>query len=694
MAEFVDRLWQGGVRAKRALILFCLIVYALLVKVSGGSLFGMFVFWLYLLGYLYLPGRLLWRLTGLKEPLGADMRLPGAVLLGTGFLCVLYCFCMRLGALPVLRVLPPLAASAELALFWRPRRTAARLRDRWHDGAALSWGALYAVLVLLYAFCVVVKNARPSAAGGILPNQDLLWNIGNANSFAIAFPPQDIRFSQVRLTYHYLTEMTEGILAIVSGLPAYDLIAFYAGPAVLAALLAGLFALGGSFYRGNRKKTAFFVFGLFLLGDASLFAALTNGRGLFWNYLLYYLVTNINAQATALLFTAIFLVLFFEMSRRRFDVSLRYLGVFFGSFVLLCFAKGPVAAILLCSFAVTMLFELCRRPRCGRALAALAGPLAIFALIYKTFYAAGVNTSMHLGTKTFEMSFFAPALSALWNRNIYVWYAALPVFAALILLCMAPLQFTLYLRGLGPDLRGILRLPAERLIVNGIAVGGAVAYFIFWHPSYSQIYFVLFALFAINLLAADRVGKPVRKTLRAVLAVFACVGLLTTAVLDVNFVGSGSRQLLRNLDVIARYPYPAVASPEDEDAMEWLRANTDTGITFATNRINTFPQGNEGVSCIYTALSGRQAYMEGTTYAITNMGVSEPVVRKKRNVNLMLFDAATSAEQVRELADENDIDYLVVSLQFPADTAHLAAFPLVYENAGVQIYRIRGGQSQ
>lgn len=44
------------------------------------------------------------------------------------------------------------------------------------------------------------------------------------------------------------------------------------------------------------------------------------------------------------------------------------------------------------------------------------------------------------------------------------------------------------------DIHGLLRLPAERLLANGIVAGGFLAYFLFWHPSYSQLYFVLIAI--------------------------------------------------------------------------------------------------------------------------------------------------------------------------------------------------------
>lgn len=62
--------------------------------------------------------------------------------------------------------------------------------------------------------------------------------------FALGFPPQDIRFSMVRFSYHYLTELVFGALSIVSGIACYDIYVFYAGPLVLAALLCCLYALG------------------------------------------------------------------------------------------------------------------------------------------------------------------------------------------------------------------------------------------------------------------------------------------------------------------------------------------------------------------------------------------------------------------------------------------------------------------
>ena len=45
--------------------------------------------------------------------------------------------------------------------------------------------------------------------------------------------------------------------------------------------------------------------------------------------------------------------------------------------------------------------------------------------------------------------------------------------------------------------------------------------------------------------------------------------------------------------------------------------------------------------------------MEGYTYAVTNMGVSEAVVTEKKTVNAAFFSAATPPEEVLRLAREN-----------------------------------------
>ena len=59
---------------------------------------------------------------------------------------------------------------------------------------------------------------------------------------------------------------------------------------------------------------------------------------------------------------------------------------------------------------------------------------------------------------------------------------------------------------------------------------------------------------------------------------------------------------------------------EEEEGMRWLAQYAAEGELFATNRIHTGTAA-EGLSNVYSGLSGVPAYMESFKYAVSNMGV-------------------------------------------------------------------------
>ena len=120
-------------------------------------------------------------------------------------------------------------------------------------------------------------------------------------------------------------------------------------------------------------------------------------------------------------------------------------------------------------------------------------------------FSSGTNTSVHFGFKTLEASAPRQWLRVWMGDSAAAGAVCMVLGAVLHAFCMQPFQFPLYLKGLCRDIRGLLRLPAERLLANGIVAGGFLAYFLFWHPSYSQLYFVLIAIMFMNLLAVDQV---------------------------------------------------------------------------------------------------------------------------------------------------------------------------------------------
>ena len=147
-------------------------------------------------------------------------------------------------------------------------------------------------------------------------------------------------------------------------------------------------------YFGPEDKKAFPLLTALLYGFSclSLWRVLPTGLSIFGNTLLQHLLTNINSQATALVFIGAFMVCFIRCSRAGFRVGWREISALFLSFFLLCVGKGPEAAIIVCSFAITMLLLLLRRPHYGKALFCLVGLCAVFAITYFVLFASGSNS--------------------------------------------------------------------------------------------------------------------------------------------------------------------------------------------------------------------------------------------------------------------------------------------------------------
>ena len=336
----------------------------------------------------------------------------------------------------------------------------------------------------------------------------MLWNVGNAAALSAHFPAEDIRFSGVRLSYHYLTELLAAALGLVSGAQLYDIYVFLAGPLFLAGELAALLALARAYFGSeNARAGRQLILLLFGFSCLSLWKVLPNGLSLFGNTLLQHLVTNINAQATALIFLCAFTVSFIRLSRSRFAPDAKELLMLFVSFFLLCVAKGPEAAIVVCAFAVTMgIVLLFQKPHYPTALACLAGMVGIFAVTYFVLFASGSN-SMRLTIFAMDsywvyrvLSPYADWLCAHLPISGYVWLFLIGVANVFLML---PLQFLLWLSDVPGALRRLFRLDAARILANGVVVGGFLGYHLFYHTSSSQVYFALVAMIYMTLLSVE-----------------------------------------------------------------------------------------------------------------------------------------------------------------------------------------------
>ena len=684
MKSLINNLYHGAVGLKTTVCLLSLIFYTGLTVYGGGSLGELLLFGMIMITYIWLPGKF-WNFLIKSDQRFSNMDFGMDILLGTGFFCALYCVAMRLHMRALLILAPLVFAAGGLYTLCRNKHKAAA-----HKLTSFQWLSvlLFFGLLLLYTFTTVIKAAKPASVGDTLLSADMLWNIGNSNAFTLRFIPEDIRYSGVQLHYHYLTELFAGAVCWLSGISAYNIVAFYMQPWVLICVVYCLYTFGKIWF-DNTAKAMMFTYSMFIFGCGSLWTCFTSGYSSFYNDNAKHIITNINAQSTATIFLCIFSGMFVQLLKKKFDVPFIDIGLWLAAFFMLCFAKGPVAAIVAIGGAITLLWLFVQKKVSFRGVLSAAAIAGVFFVIYSLFFASGANTSMQLGIwvtswKTTFGAYVSPVSKQLSKPVLYIITAV--VLLADILM-VAPAQVVLYLAGLGRDIKNIFKLNGKRLWSNSMIAGGFIAYYLFDHYAMSQVYFLFLALFFLHLMAIENLELLKGKLLPKIAGVAAFVAIATTVFIYVNFIGSGARFLARNLGIINKYPYEAVINADDQLAMEYMAENSPENALFATNRIHHSNSKQDGISNIYSAFSGRQCYMEGYAYALTNMGVPYFVIDQRQVINEKLFNAETSADELIYLCQQTGITHLVYTTQLNGSDAVISSvFEKIYDSETVKIY--------
>ncbi len=310
--------------------------------------------------------------------------------------------------------------------------------------------------------------------------------------------------------------------------------------------------------------------------------------------------------------------------------------------------------------------------------------------MYRLLYSAGANTSMIFSIfameKTRAYQWLSPLtdwLCAHLPVSGYVWLVGIGIADAFL---MMPFQFVLWLRAVPGALRHLPKLDPAHTLLHAGTVGGFLAYHIFWHESSSQVYFALFAMICMTLLAVEQLPK-LRKFGLMTAAGWVCgaAGLVTTVCMVLALCRIGGVQLARTVGLAEPVSAPNAATANDEEAALWMRDNLPAGTVFATNRTSSTPApaDEDGISNLYTAFSGVQCYMEGWTYAMSNMGVEQSIVEHRRAVVTQLFDGTADTDTLTALCEEEGIDCLVWSKRFGGSAPALSP---AFENADVAVY--------
>lgn len=560
--------------------------------------------------------------------------------------------------------------------------------------------AVYILLNALWA----TRYLHPSVASVARPSQDFFWNLGNTESLLSGFPMADLRVDGVTVSYHFLTELWGAGLCMLTRIPAYDVVAFYGYAPIVVAMVVCLYSLGKALWSENASIRPLLLTSMPLwLGCVSLWKVMANGTGRFGNVMALYVVSNINGQATAFLMLAAFFAVFAVLEQSSWNAPSGLWAAAVAGFYLLVFAKSPQAAILalalVCAFVVRAIggARTKRRASTGLVWFFFLVPLG-FWLVYVLCFSAGADSSMSFSlTGTLNLYFFASILQALRIRFASLWMAFLPVLWLAQSLLAAPAAFCVWVVCAVQDLFHLGKVSAQRLTWHACIVGGLTAFFWFDHYSSSQLYFFILALFCLGLVLLDRLpelwhklsvcrGKVttwLARVAKAGCAVLLAVGCATNLLLCVWLVRTAPAQLAGGTPDERYYPLTA----QEEAACAWLAENMEEDALFATNRMHT-GTALEGLSNVYTGLSGRQAYCESFKYAVSNMGDHAGDVMTRYEQMCRIFAPDTTEEELKQLCRETGVTYLVYHALSEGSDTQLNCFEQVYQSDVISIYKV------
>ena len=692
MTKFADALYSGFKTFKTAVSLFMIIIYCAAVHLAGGSVIRLGLFWLVCRFYIFLPGAVICKAVGLERFDGDENSYFSLYfLIGTGLLMAVFLPCAYFNFWIPLQVFSPMVGLAGLFfskyyVFSDVKRDGRKL-----DSQTLFMLVIFAFLLFIYAFLGVAKHAHPSKVGQIILSQDFMWTVGNAESFKISFPPQDIRFSGVQLKYHYLTEMISCAVSVISGISNYDIIGFYLQGFMALFLITALYDFAVVYFGKNTFKINMFLVSFFALSCLSLWKALPGGASVFGNSLLEALVGNANSMTGAFAFLAVFAMLVVGLTRRSFGFNPWRIAAAAAAFLMLSFSKSPIAAIAAIAIAMAALINLfTRNEKIMPVLMALVA-CGVFGAVYVSImrFGAGRSTSFSL-TGTLKLGYFRNFLRLFSNTNIWLYRLSIPVFMVLQTVCIAPFQLVVVLPKMLSDAFKITRLSFEKLWFYACIAGGILGFFLTEHEAFSQVYFIYTAIFFLNLLAVDYFPFDMIKPKSIIAYGLLALSCATAVFMYTNFGGSGIRQFLFHYNVLEKYDYPFVVKAEDEAAGMYLRENMQAGELFITNRTHT--GAGEGLSNVYTCFSGRPSYMEGFKYTVSNMGVEWRQVDRRLKLVGKVFgiydQQAASLDEIIRLCKKHNIRYVVYSSQFEGDISAFSGLEPVFLDNSAVIYKI------
>ena len=508
---------------------------------------------------------------------------------------------------------------------------------------------LLSLLIFLTVFGGVFHTAWPSAVGGAVYNQDALWSVGSAASPWYGFPVLDLRTAGGIFHYHYFSDVVAGLVAIFSGQHTWNVNFFYLRPLWVVLIAMGSFEVARNL--GAKGWQAFIPpVGICL--------------GMFRNYgAILYTFNNPNNVNQSYVFMLGAILAFQQAEKENFDTA-KQIPALLLTLTAALWSKGSVGLLFLIAlFAAWVVYAILQKYVCPNAVVSLVlGGIVAFLLMKLLFSGANINLYTDISVPRLK-----EVLLGAFKEN-------------------TPLLI-LYAISLIYSLKNFKTLSFMGLALNAVAFGGIMANCIFNHYGGADTYFTLVSLFAMWLSIAEVLPKMFeKKAIKNTVLALCMVGIAGNALTAMPIFRHGVQVALRCAGV--RPPFEQVyetLNADDEAAALWLRENMTSDDVFATNRNERSLENRDGVFLGYTALSGRQAYVEGWFYAMEYSMDYYELRHNLEEVSDKIFACETFEEAVA-IAKENGITYLLLHL--PSGGAPFEGGTPAFSSGTVLVYRV------
>ncbi len=686
MKKSLSKLIEGLIGTKLIVGFVLILVYIIALPVAGANLLHYTLYAVFIALAVLLPGYALYRLLRMDKVF-EHLAIGFSFFFGVSLLMLLFILDSLLGMSRIsLLLLIPLAVYAVVCI----------KKERRYKISAAPQNAFLLLFIggimSVVAFAVVMKNAHPATVGQNVLSNDLMWHVGNANSFLLSIPPMDLRVVGVEFSYHYLNELFVASIAYFTNLPVYDLMALFNQSLLMPVLILSLFGLGRTVYKGDIARSVIFALSIFAFTCLSLVGVLPAGGSYFANSLITAIITNVNAVGFALCFLCILCAAVYALSQKT-GYQKTVIAVLLLSVVLVTFSKSPIAGIAVIALCAAVVARVLQRKFSAKAVATAALCAVVFALLYSEFFSYGAETSLSLDLiTTVSQSYFGRFLPLDINPD-HLTVLQIALLVGLMILqtfCMSPFAVSVFTLTCFKGVLSFKKLDLFTLFCLAVGIGGTVAFFIYAQQGASQVYFLYAALFCIHIIAVREFDFAKKSKFNVFCYAVLGLSLVTTVFLYINLVGSGFRQFLYHYDIIEKYDYNVVVRSEDELAGRFLQENMEEDELFLTNRINgDAPQ----ISAVYSCFSGRGAYLEGYKYTaqfFSSMPNFPDVAEMHRTADAV-FHPDTDIEWIKELSREYNIKYLVYSSQEVGSIEHLSEFEVVFQDGSVTVFEVVTG---